>query len=178
LISVRIATGGDRNVYRYGEDQVLKISTLSFLTQNRLHAKLLRDYQISKSYLPDYIVDTKDATPDSGGHAEIQPYIEGPSLHKKHCADPLIRSQLQTISDTIDRMVAQGLPMLDLVGNAGMFRSTLSNIIVDKHNRLRIIDSTLLEGKSAPPLGYVLELFLPVIRARQRYLVNKFLATR
>ncbi len=56
-----------------------------------------------------------------------------------------------------------------------MFRPYLSNIMADHENKLRIVDATLLEGKTVMPLGLILEILLPIIEARQKYLLHKFL---
>ena len=175
LIGKRIASGGDRRVYRYSDDRVIKISSLHFLTGDKLHKKLSRDYQTCKFYLPEFVVETHDVTPGGGRHTEIQPLIQGEPLSRKHCENVVIREQLKKIRNVADRMEQDGHPLIDLIGHHGMITSVLSNILVDKNNRLRIVDTTLLEGKSLGPLGIILDIITPLIRLKQNYLLNKFL---
>lgn len=174
LIGKKIGTGGDRKVYLYGDNEVIKFSSLSFLVGDKLHRKLCNDYATAQHYFFDYVVKTTDvSTPKQ--HVEIQPRIVGELLRKHHADNPDVKRQLKEIATALERMVQDGLPPLDLVGNGGMFSDCLSNIMVDSSNALRIIDTTLLEGKSVFPLGALLELFIPIIIARQQKLLRNFL---
>lgn len=175
LIGKRIASGADRRVYRYGDDKVIKISSLHFLTGDRLHKKLARDYQTCKFYLPEFVVDTQDVTQGDGKHIEIQPFIRGEPLRKAHCRSPKVRQQLQRIAAVAERMEEDGHPLLDLIGHHGMLGSTLSNILIDADEKLHLVDTTLLEGKTVGPLGFILDVLLPLIRLKQNYLIRKFL---
>ena len=176
LIGKRIASGGDRRVYRYGEDCVVKISSLHFLTGDKLHKKLARDYQTCKFYLPEFVVETHDVTQGDGRHIEIQPFIKGEPLSKKHCQSPVVREQLKRIVNVAERIEQDGHALIDLIGHHGMVGNTLCNILVDDQNRLHIIDTTLLEGKSLGPIGIILDVLTPLIRIKQNYLLRKFLA--
>lgn len=173
-IGKKIATGGDRKVYLYDNDKVIKISTLSFFVGNKLHEKLHRDYLVSLNYFKDYVVKTTDVS-TSKKHIEIQPLIHGELLRKKHTENPYVKKQLKEIHDSLTQMVRDGYPALDLVGNMGMIKSCLSNIMVDSDNKLNLIDNTLLEGKTVMPFGIILEIIMPIIRARQNYLLRQFL---
>lgn len=172
----KIASGGDRKVYMYGPDHVVKISSLSHLMGPKLRQKLQRDYAICKTYFPDFIVETVDATPDGErSYVEIQPYIKGEMLSRRHAQNPRVRSQLGQIERSIERMVKDGHAPIDLIGHAGMLGSSLSNIIVDEHDNLKIIDATLLEAKSVGIMGILLEPLFAVVRTRQKYRLRRFL---
>lgn len=175
LIGKRIASGGDRRVYRYGSDHVVKISSLYFLTGDKLSKKLTRDYETCRFYMPEYVVETFDVTRGDGKHTEIQRFIKGEPLAKKHCEVPAVKQQLQRIADIAARMETDGHPLIDLIGHHGMIGNTLANILVDDQYRLHIIDTTLLEGRSLGPIGIILDMIAPLIRYKQRYLIRKFL---
>jgi hypothetical protein len=174
-VGKKIANGGDRRVYQYGPDNVIKISTWSFLTGHRLHKKLLHDYEVCKKYLPEFVVTTSDATKRGKGHIEIQPYIRGEMLMKEHCRNEKVRLQLERIKNAVDQMIKDGYPTMDLIGNRGVLNPWLSNILIDSENKLHIVDTTLLEGKTVRPFGYILEAFIPMILRRQNHLLEQFL---
>lgn len=175
-IGKRIATGGDRKVFMYDKDKVIKFSTLSFLAGKKLHIKYNNDYLVCRNYLKEYIVETTDVSDlVTGQHIEIQPFITGEMLKKKHTKNPYIKSQINEIIQAIEKMKNDGSPIIDLVGNVGMISPCLSNIIVDSSDRLKIIDAILLEGKTVRPLGLILELFMPIILARQNYFLRSFI---
>ena len=176
LVGKRIASGGDRRVYRYGTNQVIKFSSLAFLIGRKLHDKLVRDYEICHRHFPEFVLETIDATPPSArAHIEIQPYIAGVPLRKEHLVDTDTRKQFLQIHASLERMLAAGYPPIDLLGSGGVLAPCLSNIIVDENLRLRIIDATLFEGKSLGPIGTVFDALIPLALARQRSLVRRFL---
>ena len=176
LMGARIASGGDRRVYRYGNDQVVKISSLYFLTGDKLSKKLTRDYMTCRFYLSEFVVETHDVTGGDGKHTEIQPFIKGEALTRKDCKHPFVKQQLQRIADIAARMEGDGHPLIDLIGHHGMLGNQLSNILVDSEHRLHIVDTTLLEGKSLGPVGIILDMIAPLIRWKQNYLLRKFLS--
>lgn len=174
LIGKKIATGGDRKVYLYGDNEVIKFSSLSFLMGDALHRKLSKDYATAQRYFGDYVVPITDvSTPKQ--HVEIQSRITGELLRKHHADNPDVKRQIREIAAALDAMVSDGLPLLDLIGNGGVLTDCLSNIMVDSDGTVHIIDTTLLEGKSVLPLGALLELFLPFIISRQQKLLRSFL---
>ena len=175
-IGKKVADGGDRKVYMYDTDKVIKFSSLSFFTGKKLRLKYNHDYLICKNYLPDYVVETIDVGNNVTGKCiEIQPFIKGEMLRKKHTTNLHAKSQLKDIMQTLDKMKKDNYPPVDLVGNMGMIKPCLSNILVDSDGNLKIIDASLLEGKTVRPLGRLLEVFLPLILARQNYLLRQFL---
>jgi len=175
-IGKKVADGGDRKVYMYDDYKVIKISSLSFFAGRKLHTKLVHDYEVCKEYFKDFVVETENVGSSDGyKHIEIQPFIKGEMLAKKHMNYPTVKLQFIEISNSLKQMISDGNPPIDLVGNIGMIYPYLSNIMIDNSNKLRIIDTTLLEGKTIRPLGLILEFFAPLILARQNYLMRKFL---
>ncbi len=159
----------------YGPDHVVKISSLSSFLGKKLHAKLVRDHAICKKYFTDFVVETVDVTPVSGvPHTEIQPYIQGEMLRREHLRNPTIRAQFDKVVGAMMQMKEDGCPQIDLIGNGGVFKQRLSNIIIDTNNALHIIDTTLYEAKSVGPFGRVLEILIPLATMRQKYLLWKF----
>ena len=175
-IGKKIARGGDREVYMYGNDKVIKFSRLSPFAGNKLHNKYVHDYLVCRKYFGKYIVETDNVSNlFEGNNIEIQPFVKGEMLEEKHSSNPHIKTQLTEIARTLDKMKNDGSPVVDLLGNFGMFSPRLSNIIVDSSDNLKIIDAVLLEGKTVMPFGIILEIFIPFVRARQNYLLHKFL---
>jgi len=175
-IGKKIARGGDRHVYMYGPDHVVKISSLSFIGGKKMHDKLMRDYEICKKYFPEFVAETIDVTVENGGtHTEIQPYIKGESIQKKHVTNTKVRSQLELIKSAVEKMVQDGYAPLDLMGYGCIITPCLSSIMIDEENTLHITDTTLLEGKTVPPFGIVLDLIAPLVIRRQPRLLNEFL---
>ena len=175
-IGCKIADGGDRKVYRYDTDSVIKFSSLSLLVGKKLQEKYRYDFSICKKYFGDFIVDTIDvSTPTKKEYIEIQPFIPGEMLHKKHAQNEYVRSQLEEIVQITKQMEKDHHPLPDLVGNVGMISPCLSNLIIDPSGNVRIIDAILLEGKSVRPWGLIIEIFTPLILARQNYLLRTFL---
>ena len=175
-VGKKIARGGDREVHMYGDDKVIKFSKLSPLTGSKLHNKYIHDYAVCKKYFGKYVVETENISNLSeGSNIEIQPFIDDEMLEKKHSSNPYIKTQLKEIAQILDKMKNEGSPIIDLLGNFGMFHPRLSNIIVDTSNNLKIIDAALLEGKTVMPFGIILELFIPLVKMRQKHLLNSFL---
>ncbi len=177
-IGKKIADGGDRKVYKYGNDQVIKFSSLSLLVGKKLHTKYAHDYLVCKKYFGKYIVETTTVSdPNTNTHIEIQPFIAGEVITEQHTRNIDIKSQLEELVQILDHMKQDGVPPIDLVGSIGMIRPCLSNIIVDPSGKLQIIDATLFEGKTVRPLGLILELCIPPILARQNHLLRRLLST-
>jgi hypothetical protein len=170
-----VAKGGDRSVYRYGENEVIKFSSLVFFCKG-VHDKMVHDYAICKSYFNDYLVPVTDASDSlKREHIEIQPYIKGAMLSFKHTRDPGIMIQIKEIKDISEKMTKDGYPGVDLVGHDGMLKLRLSNVLVDENKKLRIIDIAIMETRSVGFMGYFLAWLVPIVKARQRYVLMRFL---
>jgi hypothetical protein len=175
LIGKKIATGGDRKVYQYDTDKVIKFSSLSFFLGKRMLQKLERDYCLTKEYLSDFVVETVVVDSGKREHVEIQPYIKGEYFSETHAKQEDMKLQLREINTAIEKMNLDGYATLDLIGTDGLFRNEFSNIIVDKNNKLKIIDTTLLEGRSVGRIGKVADLIFPLVVKRQQSLMRRFL---
>ncbi|OGI64431.1 hypothetical protein A2733_01330 [Candidatus Nomurabacteria bacterium RIFCSPHIGHO2_01_FULL_40_20] len=174
-VGKRIARSTDRSVYKYGENEVIKFSFLVFFVK-KIRNKMLNDYTTCKKYLKDYLVITTDVSnPLRREHIEIQPFIQGEIFSLKHTKDPKLRIQLKEIVDISEKIINDGYKEVDLVGHGGMFTLCLSNILVDKQGKLNIVDITFLETRSLGFVGYFIAPFIPIIKARQKYIINRFL---
>ena len=172
-IGMKIARGGDRTVYMYGNNEVIKFSLLAKVLGKKVHIKMSRDYAISKKYFGDYILKTIDVSqPNTNEHIEIQEYIEGKPFCMEHASNKDLLDQLGDIRLGLNKMSEDGYAPLDLVGNKGMLKPCLSNVFVDSKNKLRIIDTTLLETSNFKILGKLATPLLAIIKLRQNYLLK------
>jgi hypothetical protein len=156
LVGKHIATGGDYKVFQYGDEQVIKISTLAPLF-GKVHQKKMRhDYELIKQYLDNYVVETTPIeNAPSRQYFEIQPFIAGVPCTAKHARIPEIKSQLLEIKNAMQKLVDAGYAPVDLVGLSGLCNGHLTNIFVDSKNRLHIIDATLFEAESFALVRYL-----------------------
>lgn len=178
-IGSKIARGGDSIVYHYGKDNVIKFSKLfTRLIGKRVDEKLKEDYATCRKYLPDYVLEeTFVESEKETDHIVIQLFIDGDMFGEKHAKNPELRAQLEEIVVGMKKLEADGFPHIDLVGNRGILSPLLSNIIVSKEGKLYIVDAVLMESLSMGFWGYVFFPFLEIVKARQRYLLKKFLGT-
>jgi hypothetical protein len=176
-VGPKIADGGNRKVFAYGENQVIKFSAAEKFIALKLHRKLSHDYELAKKYLPDFVVPTEDVTGSDNQHIELQPRIQGEGLRTHHLASEKVRAQFAHILRKMEHMQKDGHPELDLVGLAGgLFDPHLNNVFIDADNNLHIIDTMLFEGKALRPFGILFELLLIPARARQHQLIRRFVA--
>lgn len=172
-----IGRGIDRKVYLYGDKQVIKMSTLGRIFGRKLSYKLATDYSVCKTYLKEYVVDTfRISSNTSYQIVELQQRIIGRTLIKDDLKDPFIKGQLSSILEIIVKMNLDGYSTLDLIGHKGMLGGYLSNIILDEDKNLKIIDISLVEGKSLMPIGVIIELLKPIIILRQKLIIKKLLS--
>ena len=148
-IGKKVGSGHDQVVYMYGDDHVIKFSRTALLVGNRVKKKLQHDYQICKQYFGEFIVEVEDVSqPNSRRYIEVQEYVRGTPMCPHHAFNPNLVSQLKEILKCQKQLLSAGHAPLDLVGNGGLFRSCLSNVLVDSNDRLRIIDALLAEAKT------------------------------
>jgi len=179
-IGKRIARGTDRTVYMYCNEHVIKFSWLSLLVGKGLSRKMQRDYALIRRYLGDYILETNDVSgSDDRCYVEIQPYIKnGKPFCMEHARIRSLKIQLEDIAARLNAMTQDGYHPLDLLGHKGMWKLCLSNLFVDEHGKLKMIDATLLEAKSVGFLGWIIHPLSIFPRMRQRYILSRFLSIR
>ena len=142
-----IALGGEHLVYEYEGNRVIKFSILYFFLGSHAYPKATSDYQICKKFFGKYVLDTDIVfSPDKEYLVHIQPRLEGHYLSKKDFENESIRNQFTEIMSGYDALLAEGDPIVDLIGRAGIFYRCLSNILVLNDGTLRIIDATLLDS--------------------------------
>lgn len=175
-VGKRIGSGADRIVYQYGEGFVVKFSTFAWIGGKKVIDKYLRDYQVCIQYLGDYIVPTQWIVPTKGRKLiEIQPMIQGQFLHAKHIENPVIREQVAQIYESVRQMQVGGYAPLDLIGRSGLTQKVAENIWVDQNHRLHILDTSLLETKTAGVVGLFLAPFMPLTQYRQKQIFTQWL---
>jgi len=171
-----IARWWDCIVKKYGHDEVVKFSTLSKFIWTRHSKKLIYDYKISYKYLGKYITKTI-YTKHKNQHIEIQKYIQGEILKKKHFKYAVIRNQFHEILQGIEKMKQDKLPALDLIWFHWVLKQWFDNIIVDNNMKLHIIDVALLESSSVGTIWYIFHPLMIVARWIQKIMISYFLKT-
>lgn len=159
-IGKKIARGFDRIVYMYGDNEVIKFSTLTSVLGEKMHRKMVRDYEICKKIFGNYILETIDVTDKEGSHVEIQKYVLGVPFSSTHLKNPELYTQLKEIYHFNNTLIEKGYPQVDLIGHGSLRHFCLSNVLVSEDAKLVIIDATLIESRS---LGIVGVLGLPVV---------------
>ena len=177
-IGKKIGSGNDQVVYMYGDKHVIKFSRTALVVGKRVKTKLQHDYRICKQYFGEFIVDVKDVSqPNSRRYIEVQEFVRGTPLCLLHGLNPNLVSQLKEILRCQKQLLNDGHAPLDLVGNGGLFRSCLGNVLVDSRDRLRIIDALLAEAKTVSSGAALLVLPLKAYGLwRQRKNIEKIFA--
>lgn len=141
-VGKRISWGRSHFIYHYGEREVIKFPTFDVLAWGgNLRARYERDYSVAKQYLGEYMLDTRIAQhPTKERIATIQPFVSGHYLSKTDLADPSIKRQFEDFMARHDAMVHAGYEQLDLIGQGGVLRRQLSNIMVTSDKTLRLFD--------------------------------------
>ena len=170
-----ISWGGDHTVFEYGENQVIKFSLIDWMMGKHGRARLERDYQICKSFLGDYVLNTEFAfSPKGKSTVAIQPKVTGKYLFKEALNDSDIRRQFKEILTARERLVAAGNDPVDLVGRGGVLQSCFSNIFVTPEKRLVIIDATLIEFRGTGVFYPILILVRQGALWRNNLLIKRF----
>jgi hypothetical protein len=100
------------------------------------------DIAACKKYLGEYVLDTRVVQdPASGNVATIQPCITGHYLSKADLADPYIKKQFDDFLERHEAMTRDGYGPVDLIGQGGVLRRRLSNIMVLPDKRIRLFDA-------------------------------------
>lgn len=108
----------------------------------------------------------------------IRKYIQGKPFNFKNEYNEKIKYQIEEIIRINKNMIRDGYVSIDLTGINGLFNSKLNNILIDKDDELKIIDTTLMEGKSILPFGIFVEIISFFVKIKQNYLFKKFLLNK
>jgi hypothetical protein len=173
----RIGSGADRVVYAYGDAHVVKYSSFAWLGGQRVKEKFARDYQTCLKYFGDFVVPvTVVSLPASRRLIEIQPLLRGVPLLRAHLDRPGVYAQAKKIHQGLIEMQLDGFAPVDLIGRSGWVRECIENVWIDEQDKLHIIDTVLLETQSAGLAGWLLAAFMPISRARQKHIFQKWLS--
>ena len=176
LVGKQVGRGADCIVYQYADDSVIKFSTSSFFFGNLVRKKLHSDYLVCKKYLTDYVVTTEFIQGNKKfKHIEIQPYISRRYLCLSDLSRKKVAQQFCEIVQSLEEMEDSGISPIDLIGAQGVLRMRLSNILIDEHDQLHIIDATLFEAESFGWIKFLLNPMLFFIKMNQAYIVRRFL---
>ncbi|HAE36239.1 TPA: hypothetical protein DCX66_04075 [Candidatus Nomurabacteria bacterium] len=166
-----ISWGGEHFVYNYGEDKVIKFSSLFYIIgKDKALLKLEKDYKICQEFFGGYILQTEAmVSPNKKYFVQVQPKINGRFLYSKDLENEEIRKQFIEIIDSYNKMIKSGDPEVDLIGRGGVLNPCLSNIFVTDNNKLKIIDATLLSVE-----GFTfLRLYIFLLRKIVIYIQNR-----
>jgi hypothetical protein len=154
--------GTQHYIYSYRTGQVIKIpkNSLTVSAMGRMQAEdIMRDLEILKQYLPEYLVNTQVLCADNGCYVVTQQILKD--------TRPLTRANLSFVRDdfvhiveTNKRIVRDHCLTLDLLGSAGFWRclsasvlrqrnrAASSNLFVVKRNgnwTIKIVDCNLTQ---------------------------------
>ena len=147
-IGKRIAWGRSHAVYRYGIDEVIKIPRLERWLGTRLEDRLQRDISTCREFFGEYFLDTRLViSPDGKTIAAMQPAVTGHYLGKADLADSNIKRQFDDFVARYESMIRAGHAPVDLIGQGGVLRRRLSNVLVTEDKRLKLFDASLLDTK-------------------------------
>lgn len=137
-----ISWGRSHFIYHYGDREVIKFPTFDVIAWgNNLRVRYERDYSVAKQYLGEYMLDTRIVQhPTKNRIATIQPFVSGHYLSKSDLADPAIKKQFDEFITRHQGMMSAGYEQLDLIGQGGVLRRRLSNIMVTPDKKLRLFD--------------------------------------
>jgi hypothetical protein len=167
-VGTRIAWGRTHSVYRYGENEAIKLPRLERYLGPLLEDRLHRDISVCREYFRDFYVDTRIVqNPKTGQLASIQPYIQGRYLSKKELEDPAVLSQFQDLLRCYESLIDAGYAPVDLVGEGGIFSRRLSNVFVTQDKQLKLFDATLLDARDVPYIPWLVTAFFKRVIKRQ-----------
>ena len=176
-----VAWGRSHSVYHYGDNEVIRFPHaerwLQFLLRDRLKLsdRFKRDITICKQYFGDYFLITRVVESPAGEVATIQPYITGHYLSKKDLRNDSTKLRFQEMVTRYDRMVAAGYEV-DLIGQGGVLRRRLSNVLVLPDGSLKLFDATVADirqiEKSTSVAQFIAKLILKRQRSTLRFLLS------
>ena len=156
-----ISRAADHTVYHYASDRVIKFSRLEYILGRRAKGRVEQDLEICRKFFGHYLLETTILrSPDGKRTALVQPFIAGEYLEKKHLSDSELARQFYDIIERLNKLTTVGYGPLDLIGQGGAIFPCLSNIFVVNDNRLRIIDTTILDPRD---LGFWTVILKPIV---------------
>ena len=180
-IGTRIALGRSHSVYHYGDTEVIRFPRAERWLRTLLHDKLTlydrfaRDISVCKQYLGDYFLPTRIVQSATGELATVQPYIRGHYLSKKDLQNEAIRAKFEDMVTRYETMLATGY-LVDLIGQGGVLRRRLSNVLVLPDGSLKLFDAGLADmrkiGSATLIARFVTNMGLKWQRSRLRFLLS------
>ena len=172
-VGTRIAWGRSHSVYHYGNGEVIRFPRaerwLKWLLRDGLDLRdrFKRDISVCEQYLGNYVLTTRVVESPKGEIATIQPYIKGCYLSKKELQNEAIKVQFQDMITRYETMLAAGY-LVDLIGQGGVLRRRLSNILVLGDGSLRLFDAGLADMRKIDRAPYITRFAIKLILKRQR----------
>ncbi len=172
-IGRRIAWGRSHSVYHYGETEVIRFPRaerwLAWLLRDglSLRERFTRDISVCEQYLGNYVLTTRVVESSQGQIATIQPYISGRYFSKNDLQNEAIKAQFQDLIARYETMYAAGY-LVDLIGQGGVLRRRLSNILVLGDNNLKLFDAGLADMRIIDRAPYIIQSATKLILKRQR----------
>jgi hypothetical protein len=136
--------GTQHYIYYYRANQVIKIpkNTLAVSAMGRMQAEdIMRDLEILKQYLPEYLVNTTVLCAENGCYLVLQEILK--DAHLLTCANmPLVRDDFVRIVEANKQIVSEHCLTLDLLGSAGFWRCTATSLL--RRRQLASINNLLV----------------------------------
>ena len=112
----------------------------------RMQERLERDISVCREFFGEYFLDIRFVgSPDGNTVAAIQPAVAGHYLAKSDLANPNIKRQFDDFMERYAAMLRAGYAPVDLIGQGGVFRRCLSNVLVTEDKRLKLFDASILD---------------------------------
>jgi len=172
-IGRRIARGRSHSVYHYGDDEVIRFPRaerwLEWLLRDELNLRdrFKRDISVCEQYLRNYVLTTRVVESSKGEIATIQPYIKGHYLSKSDLRNEAVKAQFQDMVTRYETMLAAGY-LVDLIGQGGVLRRRLSNVLVLPDGSLKLFDAGLADMRKISSSKCLARLIAKLVLKRQR----------
>ena len=176
-VGKRIAWGRSHSVYRYGETEIIKFPKLERWVWPKLRERIERDISVCQKYFGEYLLDTRIVQDKvSGQIATIQPYIVGHYLSKSDLADPELKRQFEDFLGRYDSMIRAGYGPVELIGQGGVLKRCLSNVMVLPDKKLRLYDAVIMDTAYMGRWAFAIRLLARYVLRRQASTIRFLLA--
>ncbi len=154
--------GTQHYIYYYQANQVIKIpkNSLAVSVLGRMQGQdILRDWDILRQYLPQYLVNTRVLCAENGCYIVVQEVLK--DARPLTCANlPLVRDDFARIVEANQQIIRDHCLTLDLLGSAGFWRcmaasllrrralASINNLLVVQQNgewTIKIVDFNLIQ---------------------------------